>query len=246
MHRLLRRFGYDIHRVHSTQGPLGPVIRLIQREAINLVFDVGANAGQFADSLRHHGYSGRMVSFEPVAEAHRELLNTAGGDSAWIVAPRMALGAEEGEIAMKVAALSGLSSVLQPSSSLVQAYPPSAAITTELVPCHRLDTVSQQYLRPGERALLKVDVQGFEKQVLQGSESLLQTLRGIYIEVSLASLYDGQALAPEILDYLNRRGFQIWYLSPGWLDPQSGRMLQYDVLLARDGTSSTARDQRWL
>jgi FkbM family methyltransferase len=238
--RLLRRVGLEVRRVRGPQGPLGPVIRLIQREGISLVLDVGANAGQFANHLRHMGYRGRIVSFEPVADAHRELLKTAAGDDSWTVAPPIALGAQGGEISINVAVYSGLSSALPPSSSHVQAYAPSVTIATEVVPCHRLDTVAEQYLRPGDRALLKVDVQGFEKQVLQGAESLLQELRGVYIEVSLQPLYEGQALAPDILDYLDRRGFEIWYLSPGWVNPHTGRMLQYDVLLARCAASNTA------
>lgn len=225
--------GFEVRRVRSPQGPLGPVIRLIEKEAISVLLDVGANAGQFAQDLRHMGYKGRIVSFEPVAEAHLELRKTAAGDPGWTVAPRMALGAEDGEVTVQVAVLSGLSSVLPPTLFHLQTYAPSATVATDLVPCRRLDSVTDQYLHPGEKALLKVDVQGFEKQVLEGAESLLEILSGVYIELSLETLYDGQALARDVLDYLERRGFQMWFVSPGWCDPQSGRMLQYDALLAR-------------
>ena len=69
--------------------------------------------------------------------------------------------------------------------------------------------------------------------MLVGAEFLLPNISGIYIEVSVVPLYDGQALAPEILDYLHRLGFEVWYMTPGYVDTRTGRMLQYDVLLAR-------------
>jgi hypothetical protein len=134
---------------------------------------------------------------------------------------------------VKVALFSGLSSVLRPSPSHVQAYPPSATIATEVVPCHRLDTVAAEYWGSDERALLKIDVQGFEKQVLEGAGSLLEKMSAAYLEVSVEPLYEGQALARETLDYLEQRGFETWSIIGGWPDPHTGRTLQYDVLLAR-------------
>ena len=236
---LLRRMGLDVTRARSFQGPLGPVLRLIHREGIGVVFDVGANAGQFAEDLRHMGYRGRIVSFEPVAEAYQELLKTAAGDPAWTVAPRMALGAEEGEVAVQVAFYSGLSSVLPPSPWHIQAYPVSATIATEAVPCRRLDAVAGEYLGSGDRALLKIDVQGFEKQVLEGAGSLLEKLSAVYLEVSVEPLYRGQALSREVLDYLEQRGLEVWHITPGCcLHPLTGRTLQYDVLLARRGAQN--------
>jgi FkbM family methyltransferase len=173
------------------------------------------------------------VSFEPLLAAHRELQETVVGDPAWTVAPRMALGNQEGEVVINVSAFTQASSLLPPSDNLVDMLPEAAASTRETVRCRRLDHVVEEYVRPGERALLKLDVQGFEKQVLEGTEFLPANISGIYIEVSVVPLYDGQALAPEILDYLHGQGFEMWYITPGYVDPRSGQMLQYDVLLAR-------------
>jgi hypothetical protein len=56
-------------------------------------------------------------------------------------------------------------------------------------------------------ALLKIDVQGYEKQVLQGCEPPLQNFDWIFVELSFVELYKGQALAPSILAWLAERGF---------------------------------------
>jgi hypothetical protein len=145
----------------------------------------------------------------------------------------MALGAHEGEIEINVSDFSEASSVLPASKPLLEIFPQSASSAKEMVPCHRLHNVADEYFVPGDRALLKVDVQGFEKQVLEGAESLLPKIGAIAVELSVVTMYDGQALAPEILEYLRARAFEMWYMTPGFVDPQSGQMLQYDVLMAR-------------
>jgi hypothetical protein len=47
-------------------------------------------------------------------------------------------------------------------------------------------------------------------------------------------LYDGQPLYRQVLDWLAQRGFQLWGLIPGFVEPTSGRLLQCDGLLFRD------------
>jgi hypothetical protein len=56
-------------------------------------------------------------------------------------------------------------------------------------------------------SLLKIDVQGFELDVLQGSEDVLQTFSYLYIECSFIELYAGQALANQIIAWLEERNF---------------------------------------
>ena len=56
-------------------------------------------------------------------------------------------------------------------------------------------------------ALLKIDVQGYELEVLKGCESLLDLFDAVYVECSFVELYEGQALAYEVIDWMHERSF---------------------------------------
>lgn len=92
----IRRFvrnvcGFDIVRYASASHPLARRATLINNYSIDLVVDVGANAGSFGRQLRSIGYSGRILSFEPLSSAYIQLLNEISNDKCW-TACNFALG----------------------------------------------------------------------------------------------------------------------------------------------------------
>ena len=80
-------------------------------------------------------------------------------------------------------------------------------------------------------ALLKLDVQGFEKQALEGCEELLFEFSYIYVECSFIELYKGQALAAEVIDYLHAHQFTLIGVHNIFTNP-SGVAIQGDFLFA--------------
>ena len=73
MVRSLAHFsGYEIMSLERAQADRRCVAKLLKEEQVNLVVDVGANLGQFAGWIREIGYRGRIISFEPLAEAHQK------------------------------------------------------------------------------------------------------------------------------------------------------------------------------
>jgi FkbM family methyltransferase len=199
---------------------------------IDLVLDVGANTGQFGLHCRALGYKGEIISFEPVHDTHAKLLKAAAGDPLWIVADRMALGDTPGEVEINVAANSYSSSILPMLDSHLAASPVSAYIQKEKVPEVRLD----DYLgnkAVGRRSLLKLDVQGFEHQVLAGAPNFLATAVAVQLEMSLVPLYQGETLMPEIIDEMDKIGFGLWDMESAFRDPDTGRLLQLDGIFTR-------------
>lgn len=226
-----KRFGYEIIGKPASFAYQQTLIGLIRREQINLVLDVGANTGQFVDELRGAGYAGRIISFEPLPSAHAALRNHARLDENWTIADRMAIGAETGSITIHISGNSVSSSILDMLPSHATAEPQSIYVGTETVAVNRLDDL--QLLTPADRVLLKIDVQGYETQVLAGAPHVLESCRAVISEMSLVPLYEGQALAREMWDLLEAHDFEPWSIEPCYRNFKTGRTMQVDGIFVR-------------
>jgi FkbM family methyltransferase len=215
------------------------VTRLLEAHDANVVLDVGANSGRYAIELRRAGYSGRIVSFEPVDEPFTVLEARAAGDSLWDVLP-FAIGAENGTTTLNVAANAGESSSILPMlSAHIDAAPAASYIGTQSAQIRTLDSLLPEILRPGDRAFLKADVQGYERSVLEGAASTLRDhCVGIQLEMSFVPLYEGGMLYREALDHADSLGFALMGFIPGFVDPRNSRMLQVDGVFFRERDDS--------
>jgi FkbM family methyltransferase len=230
---LLRRFGWDL--TEHPKPHWRQIKGLLDHFGITLVLDIGANIGQYAGYLRDAGYAGRIVSFEPLADAHAALTRRAAGDPGWTVAPRMALGAAAGEVEINVSNDRDMSSLLELRPEILAVSPTSRTVARETVPLATLDAVYDEHARPGDRVLLKIDTQGYERQVLDGAERTLPRLAGIQLELSLVPLYDGETTWLAMIDRLARHGFEPRLIVPGYFDRHLMRLLQVDGVFFRAG-----------
>ena len=230
--RALRRFGLDL--VRSDDEDLFHVrrARLLHERAIGVVLDVGANTGQYGRTLRADGYSGTIVSFEPLSEAFAELSRRAASDGAW-ECRRVALGDVDGERELHVARNSRSSSLLPISQRHIETAPESSFVASERVAVARLDSLRADLLGSHARAFVKLDVQGFERQVLDGATEALRQVEAIECELSLVPLYEGQALFSEVVERLDREAFDLVALERTFSDPRTGKLLQLDGLFVR-------------
>lgn len=228
----LRRRGYDLHRFLPASSPDAQLALALSVMRIDTVVDVGANAGQFGQLLRELGYGGQIHSFEPLGAAWQALSVAAAGDSGWVVAPRGAIGRENGTISINVAANSASSSVLPMLDRHREAAPHSAYVGTEEVPISRLDDALADV--PATRRLfVKIDTQGYEAAVLDGAPQTLARAIAVQIELSLVPLYQDAPLLRDMLALMDARGFDIWAMWPGFADPATGRLLQMDGIFVR-------------
>jgi len=228
---LLRRFGLDVVRI----GAPGPaLLRKLRLRAGCALLDVGANAGLFGGKMREAGFTGRIISFEPLDSAFAALQAKAASAPPWETV-NVALGERDGEVAINIAANSYSSSLLDMLPRHVRSAPESAYVGTQRATMRRLDCILNDYCRPEEQCFLKVDVQGYEKMVLEGARGSLGRIYGMLLEMSLAPLYAGAPSFSELLEYVTKLGYVLVSLDPGLTDEKTGELLQADGLFFRRG-----------
>lgn len=194
----------------------------------DFVVDVGANRGQFSLVCRSLRPTARIVAFEPLAEPARIYRAVFDGDSG-VRLLACALAPLRGEMTINISGRDDSSSLLPISKAQTDNFPGTEKVAVRTVITGPLpDFVQPSDL--GEANLLKIDVQGFELEVLKSAEPLLARFRWIYAECSFVPLYEGQALAEEIMAWLASRGFRL----AGQFNPSHARMdgslLQADLL----------------
>ena len=229
----LRRAGLSLQYYTVATVQEARVHALLRHHGIDLVVDVGANAGQYGLMLRDAGYRGRMVSFEPLRDAWESCARHASKDPLWTMAPRTAVGASAGHIDIHVASNSVSSSILPMREVHRSAAPMSAYVGRESVPLSRLDAVAKDFVDHAQRPFLKIDTQGYEREVLEGASGILDRFAGVQLEMSLTPLYEGSASHAELLHLMSGHGFEPHAILPGFTEMTSGRMLQADGLFFR-------------
>lgn len=209
----------------------------ILRAGIQTVVDVGANAGQWAQELRTHGYRNRIVSFEPLPDPYRELTRHAASDPLWDTR-NVALGERHEDRVMYVASNSAASSsLLTPLPALTELAPDLTFPTIQRVPVRTLD--SDVFEPP---LLLKLDAQGYEDRILTGAIGTLSMAVLVECEIALTGMYEDQAAFAQMVARLDELGFRIIDLEPNFR-ADNGRILSVDALFERERLSPDNPDE---
>ena len=233
--KIIRSLGFEVTQYKPQTSDVARMSRLLDYHNINLVFDIGANIGQYSSFLRECGYSGKIVSFEPSSDAYSQLLKISEKDSDWEVAPQIALGNEKTEVTLNLSANSQSSSVLKMLDLHQSIAPDSSYVNSEVVKMVKLDDIAPDYLNEENNLVfLKIDVQGLEKQVLEGASQTLKWVKGIQVELSLVPLYETQGLLSEMILFLQNLGYTLYAIMPGFTDSQTGRVLQVDGIFFKE------------
>lgn len=208
---------------------------MLEHHRINLVFDVGANVGQFAERLRLAGYTGRIVSFEPLQANIDTLTELAAKDIAWEIAPRMAVGEEDGETEINVSQNNDLSSILDIEGVMLEALPKGKYVGKEKVDVRALDSLFDDFAGPEDRVFVKVDTQGYELPVVRGSRKAAEAGRilGWQLELSLVPLYADEPTFDAMTVELGGLGYAPHLIMTGYYSKKLKRQLQVDGVFFR-------------
>jgi FkbM family methyltransferase len=209
---------------------------LLERQRISCVLDVGANIGQFAEFLRLQvGYTGRIVSFEPVGEMFTRIESLSAVDPSWDVY-RVALGDSDGAASMNVFAERTLSSLL-PRDELAlrqmgyEKYLRETELTrVEDVPVRRLDSIFESVIAGCDRVFMKCDTQGYDMHVVRGARGILERIAAMQVELSIRPVYQGAATYLDSLAELASLGLEVTALFPVQRD-RALRVVNLDCVL---------------
>lgn len=202
---------------------------------IKTVFDVGANEGQFAKLTREVFPTAKIYSFEPLPDCFEKLQNALPGDNNFFPI-NQAAGSSESVLEFFRSVHSPSSSFLKMEDLHKEAFPESnAGQVNEAIPVkvNTLDTIFNE-VRPEKNILLKIDVQGFEKEVLHGAINMMKEVKVVIIEMSLAKLYKDQPLFHDIYMIMHERGFSYKGNLSQMSHPQTNEVMQLDAIFVKE------------
>ena len=97
----------------------------------------------------------------------------------------------------------------------------------------KIDSILDQYYSPGKSLYVKIDTQGLERQVFNGSEQSLNHIRGFQMELSLQPMYEGETLLCEMIMLLQSAGYKLKLMDSGHRNHKTGELLQVEVYFFR-------------
>lgn len=199
---------------------------------VDLVLDIGSNGGQFIDEIREGGYAGDIVGFEPLSDEFRRLLDRYGSDRRVKIYP-YALGNSSGTAqihfdpkATNLASLSKVNDNFKDEWGDINSF-------SESVPLRKLDDIWDEAAGQSKNVFVKIDAQGNDHAVLEGSQSHFDRISGIQTELSIKPLYLDQKTILETIDFLREKGFYLRSLKPVSASKKCGELFEVDGIFLK-------------
>jgi FkbM family methyltransferase len=153
-------------------------------------------------------------------------------DNNWLV-NNYALGNEDIKSMINVAGNSFSSSILNMLPTHLKSEPESIYIAQEEIEIKKIDSIFNSFCNKEDRVMIKIDTQGYEKNVIDGATESLNNIKIIQLEMSILPLYENEILFIEMINYLDKKGFQLFSLENGFSDLTTGQLLQVDGIFVQ-------------
>lgn len=229
---IFKKFGLEIKKYNPQDDFNFLITRCIKKFQIDCFWDVGANIGQTGESIRKHGYTGNILSFEPQEEAYKKLLKNSFNDRKWKIYEKCGLG-QNGFKKINISKNSVSSSFLEMENLHIDKNPESKFIKKEEVKIISLSEVFNKEKNSFKKNFLKIDTQGYEKEVLDSGENILDNFIGISCEISVQPLYKNEAKFLDIINYLNTKGFEIYSVHNSYYEIDYGQTFSVDIVFIK-------------
>ena len=176
------------------------------------------------------------MSFEPIESVFRDLQKLAQRDGNW-QARKLALGSASGTAVINVSRSTDFSSLLEQTPSALNFDSNALVIRREEISVARLDDLFEPF--HNRTVFLKIDTQGYERQVLDGSSEALKQIVGVQMELPIVHLYEDTWSLDDSLSYMRDRGFVLAQVTPvNWLSNDRVSLVEIDAVFRRDGSNN--------
>jgi FkbM family methyltransferase len=172
--------------------------RFMGGRSLGVLFDVGANVGQTLGHLLKYAPDAQIYSFEP-ADAAYATLAAKFGNRKNVHLQKMALGGRPGTMALQIRANSELNTLVPSDDPIGTTQTTEVSTVDEMVARHGI----------GHLDLLKLDVQGWEMEVVRGANRLIAEHNLIFVlaEMTFRSDQNEMQQFTELHDHLEAQGF---------------------------------------
>ena len=195
------------------------------------VIDVGANTGQFSVAASNEFRHADIYSIEPDPSTAAKLRQNLPARIAKNII-RKAVGERDGTIIFNVNTDSQVSSILPLGDDRQRAFPKSVVTQQISVPLATLDSIFN-FIPLAQPILLKIDVQGYEDQVIAGAANFLKSVSWVVMEVSFARLYKGEQDFVSIIGLMSKHGFRFVRPLNFHQSGKSADIIEMDALFER-------------
>ncbi|HYD04195.1 MAG TPA: FkbM family methyltransferase [Reyranella sp.] len=187
---LTRYFPHGISWLYDLQ-------RFMGTRRLGTVFDVGANTGQTATSVLRYAPQAEIHSFEPADEPFATL-QARFGRRRNVHLYKLALGSRAGTLDLRLRANSELNTLV-PGDDGGRTQPVPVATVDEIVAVRGLSHLD----------VMKIDVQGWEREVLRGAAGLIARHDLVFVLAEMAFRADRREMQQfgELHDHLEAQGF---------------------------------------
>jgi len=156
-----------------------------------------------------------------------------------------ALGNENGRVDFNVSLAQSCSSVLEPNYAALDRFPIKKyfeVIKKIQVDIYRLDYILTEMNIPDKLSFVKIDVQGYEFEVLEGFGNLLDHVLCIELEAHLVPVYKNEKTLMQIKDYLSARGFYLRHLET--IGSFEGEVIEFNAFFVKRTEKLATKTER--
>ncbi len=227
-----KKLGLEIKKYNPQDDFNFLVTKCLENFQIDCFWDIGANIGQTGLSIRRHGYKGNIISFEPQELAHAKLMEISSTDNKWKVFEKCGVG-NDGFKNLNISQNSVSSSFLEMEKLHLVSNPDSKFIKKENVKIISLDKIFTKMNSQFNKNFLKIDAQGYEKEILESGKNILNNFIGISCEISIHPLYEGETKLLDMFNYLNNKGYEIYSIHNSYYEIKHGQTFSIDVVFIK-------------